>query len=128
MWIRAALACFALVFAAGFAFGTIRMLWLVPALGSETAAVLAELPFMIAISWLAARFTVRRFAVPRGARAAAMGALAFALLMGAEAALGILAFGQSAGEWARALFALPGILGLSGQIAFAFFPLIAARR
>jgi hypothetical protein len=130
--VRAGLAYFAVVFAVGFALGTLRTLVVVPAVG-ETAAVLLELPLMLAASWIASGWIVDRFAVPAtvGARFAT-GAFAFALLMLAELALSVFLAGRTpAGH--LALYALvPHQLGLAGQIAFALFPLarlfLAARR
>jgi len=84
---RAGLAYFALVFGAGFVLGPLRILFLVPRVG-ERAAELLELPVMVGLSWLAARWVTRRLAVPSstGARLG-MGTLAGALLLGAEFAL-----------------------------------------
>lgn len=84
---RAGLLYFALVFGAGFALGPLRILFLVPRLG-ERAAELLELPVMVGLSWLAARWVTRRLAVPAatGARLG-MGVLAGALLLAAEFAL-----------------------------------------
>jgi hypothetical protein len=120
--IRAGVLYFAVVFAAGFALGTLRVLALAPALG-ETAAVALELPFMLAIAWLACRWIVRCLAVPATIPArAAMGTLAFALLISAELALAV-ALGRSPGAALAALATTPGLLGLAGQIAFALMPL-----
>jgi len=66
---------FAIVFAAGFALGTVRVLWLVPRLG-ERMAELAEMPFMLAVTMLAAHRVARRLSMPyrcRPRRALAMG-------------------------------------------------------
>jgi hypothetical protein len=125
--IRAGLAYFASIFALGFVLGTTRTLWLVPAWG-EVAAVLAELPLMLTASWLAARWLVGRYGVPRGTPRLIMGALAFALLMTAEAALGVLAFDESLISWAANLFAVPGVFGLAGQIGFALMPALVGHR
>ncbi|HSF62739.1 MAG TPA: hypothetical protein VLA78_00005 [Paracoccaceae bacterium] len=125
--LTAALAYFALVFAAGFALGTARVLLLAPRLG-ETGAVALELPVMIALSWLSASWVLRRRPLPPGAPRLAMGAVAFALLMGAEAALAVLAFGQTPAAWAAALATPPGALGLAGQILFALIPWLHGRR
>jgi hypothetical protein len=123
---RAGTVYFAIVFALGFVLGTLRVLWIAPALG-EVGAVIAELPVMLAASWIAAGRLVRRYAVARTAARAGMGARAFALLMIAEAALGVLAFGESLTGWAASLFAMPGVIGLAGQLAFAAMPLAVGR-
>lgn len=118
---------FAIVFTAGFALGALRTLIVAPRLG-ETGAVAAELPVMLAISFFACRFLVRRFKVPpRLSARAAMGAVAFALLMAAEFALSTLAFGRSAAEFMGAFATPAGLLGLGGQIAFALMPLFVRR-
>jgi hypothetical protein len=82
--VRAGLLYFALTFGAGFVLGPLRILILVPRLGTRTAELL-ELPVMIGITWLAARWVTRRLAVPlRTAPRLAMGAIAGALLLAAE--------------------------------------------
>jgi hypothetical protein len=124
----AGLAYFALVFAAGFALGVLRAFLLTPALG-HLGAVIVELPVILAISAVAARRLVRRFAVPPalGARAA-MGALAFALLMAAELALSVMLFGRTPGEHWASYRQLPAQLGLLGQVVYGLLPLFVARK
>lgn len=119
-------AYFALVFAAGFALGTIRVLAVGPGPGN-VAAVLVELPVMLAIAWLACGRIARRFAVPeRPAPRAAMGGLAFALLMLAELGVSILAFGRTPAEHLATYRNAASQLGLAAQLAFALFPLVQA--
>jgi hypothetical protein len=85
--IKAGLCYFALTFGAGFVLGPLRMLVLVPRVGARVAE-LAELPVMIVVTWLAARWTIRRFHVPSSTRLRlVMGALALALLLAAELSL-----------------------------------------
>ena len=84
--IKAALAYWGAIFALGFVLGTLRVLWIAPQMG-ETRAVLFELPLMLAASWFAARWLVRRFGIGSAGQALAMGALAFVLLMASEAGL-----------------------------------------
>ena len=79
----------AAVFAAGFVLSVLRTLVLVPLLG-ELGAVLVELPVILTIAWLVCTRILRRWRLlPRAA--AAMGAIAFLLLMLAEASHGVLA-------------------------------------
>lgn len=82
--VHAAVLYFALTFGAGFLLGAIRILVLVPRTGAR-AAELAEIPVMIGITWLAARWVTQRVSVPPqpGARLG-MGILAVALLLLAE--------------------------------------------
>jgi hypothetical protein len=85
--VRAGLLYFALAFGAGFVLGTLRMILLVPRVGDRTAELL-ELPVMLGVCWLAARWVTGRQAVPpRPAPRLAMGAIAGALLLAAEFAL-----------------------------------------
>lgn len=126
--VAAGAAYFAIVFAAGFALGAVRTLFLAPMTG-ETIAVALELPLMLAISWLACRAEIRRFAVP-DARAPRllMGGSAFALLIIAETLLATLLFDRSLSEIGEAWTTAAGALGLGGQIAFAVFPLLQRAR
>jgi hypothetical protein len=124
--VAAGAAYFALVFAVGFALGAVRTVALAPRLG-ETAAVAVELPVMLALSWLACRWCAR-FATPRAAVSRlVMGGVALALLLVAEAAVGVLLLGRTLAAH-LASYAAPGaLLGLPAQLAFAAFPTIEAR-
>lgn len=62
--IKAGAIYFAAAFALGFVLGTIRVLWLAPHVG-ETAAVLAEQPVMLTVSWFAAGWLIRRHHIAR---------------------------------------------------------------
>lgn len=116
---------FALVFAAGFALGTLRVVLLQPYLGADVSR-LAELPVMVVISFLAARQVMRRAGPVERSDALAIGLLAFFLLLMAEMLLG------------RWLFRLPysailtdaltpiGFLNLLAQSLLIVFPALAA--
>lgn len=117
----------AVVFAAGFVFGTIRTIVLAPAIG-PLAAVIVELPFMLAIAWFACRRIVRRFAVPAdSAPRWTMGTAAFALLMIAEYLLAIALAGTSLPAYLAQYTTAPGLFGLAGQVMFATFPAVQTR-
>ncbi len=117
---------FVAVFTLGFCLGVLRTLVLVPRLG-ETLAVLAELPVILAASWLICARILRSMPMSRPG-AAAMGAAAFALLMIAEAAISMLLAGRSLAAHVALHAELPHLLGLAGQVAFASFPYLQARR
>jgi hypothetical protein len=81
---KAGAAYFACVFGTGFALGSVRVPLLVPRLGVR-AAELIEMPLMFCAIVIAARWIVRRFALPPtpAARLGA-GALALAMLLSGE--------------------------------------------
>ncbi|MBK9572843.1 MAG: hypothetical protein IPO43_08950 [Rhodoferax sp.] len=114
------------VFAAGFVLGVLRTLVLAPLLG-ELTAVLMELPVILSIAWLGCTRILRRWPLLPPA-ALGMGATAFLLLMGAEAGLSTLLAGRSLAEHLALYAQLPHLVGLAGQLAFALFPWIQARR
>lgn len=121
--IRAGVFYFAIVFAAGFALGALRVTFIIPLIG-ELSAVALELPAIVFISWYVCRWLVGQLSVPAMAsQRAAMGVLAFALLMLAELGLSVLVFGRSGAEYLAHLQTASGLLGLAGQIVFAFIPL-----
>jgi len=126
--LRAGLAYFALVFAVGFVLGTLRVLVVVPLLG-EFFAVALEVPVMLAICWVACAILTRRFAVPAEmSPRLVMGGVAFVLLLGAELVLAATAFGRGPMAFATELARPTGAAGFAGQVLFAHFPWIQARR
>lgn len=124
--IRAAASYWAVVFALGFVLGTVRVLWVIPRVGL-VPATLIELPLILAASWFAAGWLVRRFALKAGGEALAAGALAFAILMAAECALAGVLTGQTPAQWLRGLRQPHAALGLAGQVVFALMPWWRAR-
>lgn len=125
---RAGLAYFLIVFALGFALGTLRVSFGIPLLG-EIGAVLIEIPVLLTAAWFVCRWLIAKFAVPKTMTARlAMGGIAFAVLMIAELAFSVLLFGRTATEYAAG-FAHPAAwLGLAAQIMFAAFPVCQLRR
>lgn len=125
--LKAGCAYFASAFALGFALGTLRVLLVEPRLGALNA-VLLETPFMLAASWLLCGFWIKRFLVGSGvAPRLGMGALAFALLIGAEMLLGRYGFGRAFHEILAAYGTAAGAAGLAAQILFGLFPLVQRR-
>lgn len=120
----ASAAYFTIVFMAGFVLGTVRVLLLVPNLG-ETWATLAELPFMLGISWVVCGNVIAWFSVPRTTmHRLTMGGIAFALLMVAEVALSTMVFGRPIEELMAGMGTTAEMLGLAGQVVFGLMPLI----
>lgn len=75
---------FGVAFGAGFVLGVIRQIWVVPGIGAP-AAELAEMPIMLVVIVVAARWVVARFGIGRSvAPRLAVGLLALALLVVAE--------------------------------------------
>jgi hypothetical protein len=112
------------VFALGFVLGTLRILLVAPAIGPFGAALL-ETPFILAASWLVCGWLISRSKLGPGLLSRAwMGIVAFVLVIGAEAALGIYGFGRSWAEQSRAFVEPAGLTGLGGQILFALMPLV----
>jgi hypothetical protein len=126
--IGAGLLYFALTFAAGFTLAPVRILVLEPRIGAR-AAELAELPVMLGISWLAASWTVRRFAVPPtfGARSA-MGLLALTLMLLAEFALVLPLRGMTIPEYFATRDPVSGSAYYVALVAMALMPLAVQRR
>ena len=126
--IAAGLAYFAMVFPIAFAFGIFRTLVLAPAIG-KMAAVMTELPFLLAVSWIAARWLTGRFDVTASLAARLiMGGMAFAVLMVAEAALAVFVFGQTFMQYLETFQGAAAHVGLAGQIAFAMLPSVQLLR
>jgi hypothetical protein len=119
---------FALVFSAGFALGTMRVLVLVPRLGVR-AAELLELPLMLAVSFLSARWVVRRMRVSCGVHARLrVGGLALALLLAAEFTLVLGLQGLSLGEYLASRDPLSGAAYYIALVLFGLMPLLISRK
>jgi len=82
--VKAGALYFVAVFAVGFVLGAIRTLWVVPRVGTR-AAELIEMPIMLAVTIVAARWTVQRLSMPLvwSARLE-MGCVALVLMLIAE--------------------------------------------
>lgn len=119
---------FALVFAAGFVLGTIRVPWLVPRVG-ERIAELVEAPIMLVVMVLAARWVARRLVAPRTpARLLAVGSIALGLLLLAELTL-VLGFrGLTLAEYVAGRDPVAGTVYAVMLGLFALMPAIVATK
>jgi hypothetical protein len=126
--LKSALLYFALVFGAGFLLGTIRVLLVVPRLGVRTAELI-EMPVMIAISFLVARWIIRRFPVPPSTtERIAIGLVALVLLLGAEFTFVLWLQGRTISEYLASRDPVAGIAYLIALGVFAAMPLVVACR
>jgi len=113
---------FALVFAAGFALGVVRVGWLVARIGERNAELL-EMPLMLVVVFLAARWVVRRFRLPQaaGPRLGA-GILALALLLACELTVVLTLRGLTLGEYLASRDPLAGSVYAVSLLLFALMP------
>jgi hypothetical protein len=126
--VKAAVTYFALVFGTGFVLGPIRVLWVAPRLGDRVAELL-ESPLLLVAMILAARWIVRRFALPPASAARlATGMLAVALVLAAEFALVSPVRGMSIADYFAAQDPVSGTVVYALQGLMAFLPLLVRRR
>ena len=126
--LKAGVLYFAVVFGAGFVLGPIRILWVVPRVGTRTAELLEE-PIMFVITVVAARWIVRRFALPpTPSSRLGMGAIALSLLLIAEFSLVIWLRGLSIRAYLAGRDPVAGTVYYVMLGVFAVMPLLVARR
>lgn len=125
---EAGVSYFALVFSAGFVLGLVRELWLTPAFGARLAE-LAEMPIMLAVIILAARFVVRRFGVPspKSVRAG-VGGLALAILVLAELSLVVFLQDRTVSAYLASRDPISGAVYLAMLGLFAAMPVLVLRK
>ena len=125
---KAGLLYFVLVFGTGFLLGPIRLLWLVPRFGTRIAELM-EMPVMLVVIVLAARWTARRLAVPSTPRnRLGMGSIALVLLLLAELTLVLWLQGLSIREYLASRDPVSGTVDSVLLGVFAVMPLLVARK
>ena len=126
--LKAAACYFALVFGMGFVLGTIRVLWIVPRFGTR-AAELIEAPVMLAATILAARWTVRRFALQSmPLTRLGQGLLALGLLLVAEFTVVLWLRGMTISEYVSGRDPVAGTVYVLMLVIFAVMPWLITRR
>lgn len=99
---------FVLVFGAGFVLGTIRVLWLIPVVGTRTAE-LFEMPLMLAVIILSARWVTQHIQVPPTASSRlGMGGLALAIVLALDFTVVLWIRGLSFGQYIEAFDPVAG--------------------
>lgn len=123
----AGLVYFALVFGAGLVLGALRVSFLVPRLG-ERVAELSEMPLMFAVIVIAARFVVRRFAVPPSMNARlGTGLLGLGLLLAAELVLAVVLQDRSLADYVASRDPVSGSVYLVMLVLYALMPAFVGR-
>lgn len=119
---------FALVFGTGFVLGSIRILWIVPRFGTRMAELM-EAPVMFMVIVVAARWIVRRLAVPPAPSSRfGMGCVALGLLLTAEFTLVLWLRGLSISEYIASGDPVSGTVYYVLLGVFAIIPLLVARK
>ena len=125
---KAAVLYFMLVFGAGFVLGPIRIMWIVPRFGTRIAELM-EMPLMFVVISVAARWIVRRLAVPYTLSIRlGMGCIALGLSLVAEITLVLWLQGLSISEYLTSRDPVSGTVYYVMLCVFAIMPLLVARR
>jgi len=126
--VKAGVLYFLVVFGAGFALGLIRILWVVPRLGTRVAELL-EAPIMLAATIAASRWIIGRLDMPpKLSSRLGMGGIGLGLMLIAEFTLVLWLRGLSIKEYlaGRDPVAATGYYVM--LVIFAVTPLLVARR
>ena|ERR1700674_5018618 len=126
--LRAGVLYFALAFGAGFVLGTVRILWVVPRLGTRLAELI-EAPIMLVVTIVAARWIVLHLALPPAPSARlGMGGIGLGLLLVAEFGLVLRLRGLSMRGYLATRDPVSGTVYYVTLGVFAIMPLLVARR
>lgn len=124
----AGLLYFATTFAVAFVLGAIRVLWLVPQVGTR-AAELMEMPVLLVVIILGARWVVRRLAVPPvPAQRLGMGCVALGVLLLFEFTLVLWVRGMTFEDYLATRDPVSGTVYYLMLGVFALMPSWVARR
>jgi len=119
---------FALVFGAGFVLGTVRTVWVVPRFGTRMAELM-ETPIMLVVTMVAARWIVRRLAVPSvPSSRLGMGFVALGLMLVAEFGFVLRLRGLSIREYLASRDPVSQTVYYLMLGMFAIMPFLIARR
>ena len=125
--LKAGVLYFALVFGAGFVLGTIRVLWVVPRVGMRTAELM-ETPIMFVVTILAARWVVRRLALPTApATRLGVGLVALGFLLATEFSVVLWLRGLTIRGYLASRDTVAGIIYFVMLCVFAVMPFLVAR-
>jgi len=126
--VKAGVLYFALVFGAGFLLGTIRTLWAVPRFGTRIAELM-EMPLILIVTIVAARWTLVHLSVPSVSSARlGMGCIALILMLVAEFGFVLWIRGLSIRQYFATRDPVSGTMYYVMLAVFAALPLLVVRR
>ena len=126
--LKAGVLYFAFLFGAGFVLGSIRILWIVPRLGTRMAELM-ETPIMFAVTLVAAWWIVRRLAVPSTQfNRLGMGCIGLGLLLISEFSLVLCLQGLTISDYLSRRDPVSGTVYYVMLGVFAIMPVLVARR
>ena len=126
--IKAGVLYFAVVFGAGFALGTIRVLWAVPHYGTRIAELM-EAPIMFGVTILTARWVIRRLAIPRTpSKRLSVGFIALGFLLVSEFSLVLWLRGLTISEYLAGRDPVSGTVYYVMLGIFAIMPLLVGKQ
>ena len=118
---------FVVVFGVGFVLGAIRTVWVVPRVGARVAELM-EMPIMLAVTIVAARWTVLRPSVPMmWSSRLAMGGIALVLMLISEFGFVLWIRGLSIKEYCATRDPVSGAAHCLLLIVFAIMPVFISR-
>ena len=126
--LKAGILYFALVFGVGFVLGSVRILWVVPRFGARMAELM-ETPIMFMVTIVAARWVVRRLAVPpKPSNRLGMGCIGLGLMLVAEFTLVLWLRGVSINEYLASRDPVSGTVYYVMLGVLCIMPLLVARK
>lgn len=121
---QAAICYFALVFGAGFILGMLRVKFIVPKVGARSAELL-EMPLMLIIIVIAARYIVVNFAVPVDiASRLSVGCIALILAVITELLFATIIAGQTISQYIARQDPVAGSVFIVALILYAAMPML----
>jgi hypothetical protein len=127
-FVKASLAYFSCVFGAGFLLALVRIPLLVPRLGERWAELL-EMPFMLLVIVMAARWVTVRFGLKaRRSKCLAVGIAALVLMLAAESILVMFVQEQAISAYIASRDPVSGSVYLLMLLVFAVFPFVISGR
>lgn len=122
--LKAGVLYFAFVFGAGFVLGIVRTLWVVPRVGTRRAELM-EMPIMLVVTIVSARWIVLHFAVPSTPSSRlGMGCIALVLLFLAEFGFMLWLRGLSIRDYLSTRDPVSGAVYYVMLVVFAVMPLL----